>query len=35
MRLVDISADIQDLSLVLKDLGNELASITTKLKGEK
>lgn len=35
MRLIDISHDIQDLSLVLKDLGDELTLITSKLKGGK
>lgn len=35
MRLVDISVDIQDLSLTLNKLGKELNQINTKLKGNK
>lgn len=35
MRLVDISIDIQDLSLVLNNLGKELNLINTKIKGDK
>ena len=35
MRLVDISIDIQDLSLTLNKLGKELNQINTKLKGAK
>lgn len=35
MRLVDISIDIQDLSLTLNKLGKELNQINTKLKGNK
>lgn len=32
MRLVDISCDIQDLSLTLNELGKELKQVTAKLK---
>lgn len=32
MRLIDISIDIQDLSEVLSKLGEELTSISSKLK---
>lgn len=35
MRLVDISIDIQDLTLTLNKLGKELNQINTKLKGDK
>lgn len=33
IRLCDISNDIQDLSLVLTKLGNELSEIKNKMKG--
>lgn len=35
MRLVDISIDIQDLTLTLNKLGKELNQINSKLKGNK
>lgn len=35
MRLIDISNDIQDLSIVLSDLGKELSEISNKLKVKK
>ena len=35
MRLVDISVDIQNLSLILNNLGKELTEISNKLKVKK
>lgn len=35
MRLIDISNDIQELSIVLGNLGEELTKISSKMKGSK